>query len=852
MCKESIDWSGKQSFDSRERRIAHESPITHLFTGHEMPSDGSICADLYAVTEDGRISCIDGASLDEMWSHSVWSAIGPWLPRSQKGYEVEAVFNDSAVEVMAGLFDNRQDMVASFGRTIDPVEFNPDVIILVVRSLENGSRYLAVVGALARPELETTTRQALAQMHVVPLPSHGGNYLKSSIRLNIRTAKLREIAGEYIHKYDLRPAAPRLLAPMKAAEDLISFVPMSEHTMVTATGSHLTVTNSTYHSTQAQARSVPADQEEIKKPDVGGGLDLVLVTYLYKMDMVIAVGNSKLYAIQLQRNRPHGTDGHMIDAIGTGILTVKELPPAADTEVGFAFATSVLQGTISRPYVQHSMAEADRLDNFLKEGNMREFERNLAAKFKIGIEDEEPTGADGESDDLPEWKWPCAPISVDTFIPAPTEDTETALVVQETPIAPDGAEVVEKAAEEAAKEVAEEVVEEVAEVSPESAGLLRASRRLYPDVDRRWVTYAISRVFELVEGDNGRPRLELYLQDSNVLTYLVVAGHLHLGNIRAAFQVEYIEAPEVPRKELAEQLIHSLIDVDPSRALLLSFLTATTNVGEVELLIIIRNIMRNLVEQPRLPFPREDEDVEDEEHLSLEIELLERELERAEYKLVDESDIHARLLTAAFEKLASFPPKSMVKAMRLTLTPIEILSLIHLLRIQLVGSAWTTKYSDNTGLDKEDSTQRMPDGAIALIAELLSRCIDAVGNNGWLTSRSTEMSMGGRFITALKLEVSAAVDGLNDAIALNGLLGEAVSFGEAYAVAESAAARASDKPKSLEVADSIELPLGLAQNQAVSQFKVVSGGEVLSRSAREKGHLISQRIEDYSLERIII
>jgi hypothetical protein len=830
MCTNSVDWSGKTSFDRRQRRLAHKSPITHLFTAHEMPTDGSLAADLFAVCEDGQIMCIDGRSLDERWTISAFSLIRELLPRSAKGFEVEAAFNDSAAEVMTSFFENRQDAVASFGRPIDPVSFNPDAIILVAKSLDDASRHFIVLGALCGPELDPAG-QSLVQMHIAPLPSHGGKYIKSSLRLSVRTAKLREIAGEFIHKYDLRYAAPKLVRPMKTTEDIISFVPMSEHTMVTATQSHLTVTNSTYHATQAQTKSMPADQEAMIKNGTGnsdGRLDLVLVTYLYKLDLVVAMGNSNLYAIQVNRRTPYGMDGMIIDSIGSGIIASKEFPEICNVKADFPFATSVHPSNVSEPYAVSATDESDRLDDLLKEGNLREFEKKLAAKFKIKIEEDT-----AEGDDLPDWKWPCAPVSVDTFTPAATETSDTALATQDGPGSPNGQ-------------------QQPADAAENTWLLQRASRRLYPEVDNRWVTYAISRVFELVDGENGRPKLELYLADSNVLTYLVVAGHLNLGNMKAAFQVEYIQAPDVPKGELAEQLIQSLIEVDPTRALLLSYLTATT-VGEVELLVIIRTIMRNLVEQPRLPFPRQDESVADEEHLSLEIDLLERELEKAEYKLVDESDIHARLLTAACERLAGSSPQTMVKAMRHTLTPIEILSLIHLLRIQLVGSAWTSKYSDTTGLDKEDTTQRMPDGAIALIAELLSRCIDAVGNNGWLTSGTTDdLFLGGRFITALKLEVSAAVDGLNDAIALNGILGEAVSFGEAFAVAESVAAAKKDKPQSLEVAESVELPLGLAQSQAVSHFKVVSGGEVLSRSAREKGHLISQRIEDYSLERIVI
>jgi hypothetical protein len=41
-------------------------------------------------------------------------------------------------------------------------------------------------------------------------------------------------------------------------------------------------------------------------------------------------------------------------------------------------------------------------------------------------------------------------------------------------------------------------------------------------------------------------------------------------------------------------------------------------------------------------------------------------------------------------------------------------------------------------------------------------------------------------------------------------------------------------------------------NLPPSIHKVVSGGEVVIRSSRETGHLISQKVEAYSLEKLAI
>ncbi|GKT96010.1 hypothetical protein CT0861_05224 [Colletotrichum tofieldiae] len=376
----------------------------------------------------------------------------------------------------------------------------------------------------------------------------------------------------------------------------------------------------------------------------------------------------------------------------------------------------------------------------------------------------------------------------------------------------------------------------------------------YPAVDRRWVLYAISRVFSMdtqaVEGG----LLRRMLPASNVMIYLIAAGHLTNANMSAAFKSELAEVAS--KESIIDKLVQRLVDMDPAMELLLNYVSAT-KLGEKELLLVIRIIMRSLDQQSRLLLPAPTE-TKEEEYVAMEIDHLEKELELAEYHLGDDSNLRARALTTAFEKLSNYSSIATVRALRETFNPTEVLSLIHLLRVQLIGSAWTSRYVDSTNFDKDEAARAPPDGAISLIAELLSRCIDSVGPSGWLTNGT---SLGDRadaadFITALKLEVSAALEGLNEAVYLDGIVGEAVQYGRAVKAGvkttPSGRAQALAKPVSLDVESSPHLPLGLVSKQNVSNIKIVSGGEVLERSSREKGHLLSQKVKAYSLERISI
>ncbi|KAL0931476.1 uncharacterized protein CTRU02_214211 [Colletotrichum truncatum] len=374
----------------------------------------------------------------------------------------------------------------------------------------------------------------------------------------------------------------------------------------------------------------------------------------------------------------------------------------------------------------------------------------------------------------------------------------------------------------------------------------------YPAVDRRWVLYAISRVFTMDTQGSEASVLRCTLPASNVLIYLISAGHLTNANMSAAFKAEMAEV--TGQETVIDKLIQCLVDMDPTMELLLNYVSST-KLAEKELLLVIRIIMRSLDQQSRLLLPAPKE-TKEEDYVEMEIDHLEKELELAEYHLGDDSNLRARALTTAFEKLASYASVATVRALRETFNPTEVLSLIHLLRVQLIGSAWTARYVDPTNFDGDSSARAPPDGAISLIAELLSRCIDSVGPSGWLTNgtSSDDRADAADFITALKLEVSAALEGLNEAVYLDGIVGEAVQYGRAATAGKAAMAGRGQvaKPVSLDVEGSPRLPLGLVSKQSVPHLKIVSGGEVLERSSRERGHLLSQKVKAYSLERIAI
>ncbi|PHH86391.1 hypothetical protein CDD83_10315 [Cordyceps sp. RAO-2017] len=373
--------------------------------------------------------------------------------------------------------------------------------------------------------------------------------------------------------------------------------------------------------------------------------------------------------------------------------------------------------------------------------------------------------------------------------------------------------------------------------------------------------YAISQVFSVeMTGPEPRPKLRLILPDSNVTTYLVVAGHLTLSNLVLAFRAE-LGSEAAESEALARNLIECITEADPSMNLLLNYLQAT-KLGEVELLLAIRTLMlsMDLIQGskesigPKL-LANEPQDGADKYEMDLDD--LEREIAVTEHYLGDDSSSRSRGLTLAFTKLWRLPAAATVKALRATIQTEEILAFIYLLRVELVRGGWTSLYVDPARFESEGN-EPPPDGVIALIADLLGRCLDAIGSGGWLFNDAmswADKSEAGDFLTALKLEVAAALEGIEEAAYMNGIVGEAMRFG--LAVDKRLAARLawnSSKPITvqLEARESRLLPLGLKSRLMPSKEKVVPSGEVIQRSTRETGHLISQNVEGYSLEKITV
>lgn len=771
------------------------SPARYI-AGSSVTAQSAPTGDIIAVCQNGEFVYLSGETLATQWSASSKLAVQDVVAGAIDEFEVEYVSSASLADFKDGMFKNRLEVFSALPKGLDPTLF-----VMVSKSMSQArtSRHLVVLAAMPGNSSSSAGSERLIPIDVTPIGTSGGADQPTTFQVDIQSGLLLELFPGSASIYDLSGAIPKQRSTIQV-EGAESFLRLSRPFILSTSLDSLSLFNYQHRSIHAKASLDLSDlPSENRSPR-----SCQLLTFLRSQDLVVALVDNVLVSIQIEPPKTHGKRriaGLLIDSIGRG-ASMEMCPKKLKSGAPSMEFSSYVPGTITETYLAKHKEEIQTADELLGNNELARWEDILRQKFNIRLRQEArqkagaiPDETLAELQESPEWEW----------------FTESS----------------------------------------------------YPPVDRRWTMYAISQVFSVETSlDERQPKLRLVLADSNVTTYLVVAGHLTLFNLIMAFRADLSNEPAECRS-LTSSLIDCIIEADPSMTLLFSYLQAT-KLGEVELLLAIRSLMlsMDLISGSKDTKPDStkllaNEAHDDNDKYEMDLDDLEREIAVTEHFIGDESSSRSRGLTLAFTKLWRLPAVSTVRALRTTIQTEEILAFIYLLRIELVRGAWTSLYVDPTRVESEGN-EPPPDGVITLIADLLGRCLDAIGAGGWLFNDAmswADKTEAGDFLTALKLEVSAALEGIEEVVYLNGLVGEAVRFG--ITAGKRLASRQtwnSNKPISVhvEARDSRMLPLGLKTKQLPTMDKVVSGGEVVQRSMRETGHLISRNVEAYSLEKIAV
>ncbi|KAH6661157.1 hypothetical protein BKA67DRAFT_76698 [Truncatella angustata] len=810
--KDIVEASGKTTSTTTNFSLSSKNKVVYLTARLNEPVKADLLSpvaddDLLVVQEDGEIIGLDSESLQQKWKTTSAILHQDLAYGSKSDFLVETCVSARASEVIDGLFKGNQDALNALANLLR-TGVDPDILLAVSSITSDGRRirHLHILGPIPQSQSTAQSSKGLVQLHVVPVTaSVASASAKPQYHLDIRSGSLTELADGTLTVHDLTTSIPRVSSQMDL-EIATSFLRLSKTSVLASAQNVLSVYNPQFRSVQSYAAVESDNQSEF---DTSKTQTVSLVAYFSKLELAIGISGPQLMAIQLEAPKSRTkrrAEGLLIDSIGRGISETKRLSTEPRKRVaGSSTFSNYLPGSVLGDYLESWTKDVQRADSFLDSNATYEFEALLAEKFGLQIKSSELANgvesADGQTTlSPPEWVWP-------------------------------------------------------------------KDKAKFPRADRRWVVYAISRAFQWEDANAGTassPRLLYVLPNTNVVSYLAAAGHLSISNVKSALREELAEVKNVDHT-LADELVARLSDLDSTSELMTCYVRATA-LGSVELLFAVRSIMGSLdasrdqnQEAPKLLTNGASEGAAENEDIGMELDILEEEVLKAESILTGNSGIREEGLSVAFAKLGNCPASSMIKALKATLKPKEIMDLILQLRIELYSGAWTSRYvEDNTLYDENADLHPPPDAIIKLISDLLSRCVDAIGPGGWLLGDATAIISGGEVgdvIASLKLEVSAALEGLEEAVYLRGIVGEAVRYCEA-AQKEANKQQKFDlaKPISLQVKEPgfEALPLGLKVKGRVEKTKVVSGGEIVQRSMREQGHLRSQQVGAYSLERIAI
>ncbi|PFH62289.1 hypothetical protein XA68_14284 [Ophiocordyceps unilateralis] len=775
-------------------QILETSPVRYITSCPT--SQSSDVGDVITICRNGEIVCLSGETTAIQWTASAKSALKDLVPGGVDDLEVDFVASGSLNDFGDGIFKKRPQVLSALPNGLD---CDPTLLVMVTRSASRGekNRHLVVLAALPGDHLTSANSQKLMTLDVTPIGSPRVN--ETTCQIDIQSGLLIELSEGAVSVYDITGAVPKRKST-SLFDGVQSFLRLSRPFILTLSLTSVGLFNYQHRSVHAKTMLDTSDLP----PDSQTPRSCQLITYLRGTELAIALIDNVLVSIYIEPPTVHGKRrkrGLLIDSIGCGAPV--EVPfKRIQREARSTEFSRYIFGTMSEKYLEEYNESVRCADELLSHNDVANWENLLRQQFGMKLR----TGAGPEggarSDEL------------------------------------------------------------TATSQPEPAEWEWQKEGPYPKVDRRWVMYAISQVFtvDTMDSDQAQQRLQLVLPDSNVTMYLVVAGHLTMSNLISAFRAD-VDSDTTEWRELSRSLIECLVEADPTMTLLLRYLQAT-RVGAVEAVMAIRTLMLSMdfISDSRFNSikPSTNETHDATKAVEMDLDDLERQIAVSEHYLGDESSSQSRGMTLAFTKLWCLPAQSTVKALRATMPRDEILALMHLLRVELIRGAWTTLYLDPTGLESEGH-EPPPDGVIALIADLLGRCLDAIGASGWLLNDSTSWAAKaevGDFLVALKLEVSAALEGVQEAAYVKGLVSQMVRFGlEAGKRPVPQPNMKSQKPITLQVAtrQSRLLPFGLKAKGLRTKEKVASsGGEIVQRSARELGHMKSRHVGAYSLEKISI
>ncbi len=857
--------------------------------------------DVLAVHEDGQIRCLKGDLSKELWvtqAGAIASVINPATGKTSGIYVEHIVITDAAT-AKKGLLKEREDLQAFLAplREEGSQQGHQEsslreenlrlkalpVLVIIGRPCTSRSDhdprmvYVFCIRDRSRINLSTENSASLHSLASYELPKPdqlpARSLLVPQYSLDPAKGALSVLLADQIVTYDLSSTLPKLSSELYVGRTKFSsFVRLSTSSVLTTSSNGIGVYDTNFQSLQAslafnEALSFGLDTKKRKlvHPAESPYSHIKVFSYLKNLDLVVGLADGALIGFQVSsssttgvRDRKRRRSGLLIDAIGRGL----ERPA---TEATLLPPIDMLPQKVISGYVPGFLSKGNKtlavireeLDGFVKSRDVESFERTVANV--LGIErDETPLREWNTRKNT--WERDHASKAVNGIGMAngvKTNSSESILPSSSAECEVDFSEDrplpawKTTGADSGGKDV----------MNPHGEVIWYIINKLF-----RWTTEASS-VSPLNPESTKEPSLDLTFYAPNVFKWLVESRGFSFNLFRQMLQRQQGNMPSI--QVMARATINVFASFDPELRLLHSLLLGPVFFGPIQLTEVIRHVLRSLefVERKSASAGPECNGGGDphvngnlDAALSQEESAAEVDIGFALNTLEFGSAIREQTLTLALLRLNVKPASEITKALRSQLTLGEITILIQILRKELATGGWTSRYLDADPHDSQasaDDDDAHEDRSVGLIVNLLNCAIDAISIPGWALNNLEENE---DLIAMLKFEVSAALEGIEEATYARGLLQEILryqrSVGEAFAQSSGKGEKAQgmNKPITLPIEGQQKkrvLPLGLKVERDVDRTKVGAGGELSKRSARDLGRLKSRMVGLYSRERIL-
>ncbi len=786
--------------------------MIHLDTYQEteLTVDGAPDHKLLAVHEDGLLSCFSKDLSTQEWSTHV-------THRSSEGEPVLAVQVEHAAilsvqQAKKTLLKDRDDILATLNAASEHLDRS--LLVIIARSRIEGDadgqsvlmlRVFDIKPAISQGNIfPSPSRETLHELTsaIIPEPTHLSSQ-KSTFTFHPLFGSLHQNSEGNFAVYDLNQLAPRLVHEIRLADEMSSCLQLSPSLLAYSSGPSLSIIDLPYWSLQAERDMTETVQglnsTQTTKKHRDPPIHLRLLSYFAPLDIVVALNGRKVVAIQLSTNslQPGGSRKRKRD--GCLVNSIGHRSSLATGRVVRNVSEGKLQslGTFLPSSVtghQWSDQKAS-LDHFTSQSDTRRFE-NVAARA-LGLESKK---------------------------------------------------------------------EENSKLYSVSASV----------IDRRKLYDVLGNIFAVDETLG--PGRELQTEEPKTLKMRFLPRRICDWLIEeclfTAYHVEMALKHQGSLSFTAEIATGALIDAvaaqDTSLELVANILASNIPLSSGELVKILAIITRDterleMTEDKRLLTNGDSGDVENDHANKMQFTNGEaNEPSPPDPSTPLDDKLRHRILTLTLKRLHACPSPSISPSLKLNLPPSQLHLLIDVLRLSIAQSGWLSPYDDDANFSPPDTQDNNNNNnQLSHIAHLFNSVIDSIGTGGWIlgTSSMTDDDLTvetADTISYMKAEISAALEGIEEATYLRGMLGEMLLCGkEALRGEVGRADRAAGliKPVTIALDEGEErmLPLGLKTAPAVvSKTRVGAGGEVVERSARDIGRLKSRMVGKYSFDRIVI